>query len=160
MLSIIVAYDKNYGIGINNKLPWKLKDDLKNFQLITKNNYIVMGRKTFDSIGRVLPNRHNIIMTRQKNFYKEQCTIIYDINDIFKISLNQEVFIIGGSEIFKLFIPYVHKLYISKVDNCKKNSNIFFPKWDKNIFKIIKKKYFPKNNKNEFSFNFEIWEKL
>ncbi|WP_116964336.1 dihydrofolate reductase [Fastidiosibacter lacustris] len=161
MLSIIVAYDQNQGIGIKNSLPWKLTDDLKNFKVLTQNNYIVMGRKTFDSIGHALPNRKNIILTRQKKYTQENCTVIHDIHDLLNLVREKpqyEIFIIGGAEIYQAFLPYVDRLYITKVNTIKK-ADTFFPQWDEKLFKRIGQRHYLQDDKNECSFDFEVWEK-
>ncbi|WP_100551407.1 dihydrofolate reductase [Caedibacter taeniospiralis] len=161
MLSIIVAYDQNQGIGIKNSLPWKLSDDLKNFKKLTENNYIVMGRKTFDSIGRALPNRKNIILTRQKNYRQDRCAIVHDIDHILTLAKDKphyEIFIIGGAEIYQAFLPFIDRLYITRV-NTTKAADAFFPDWDKCQFKRIGNRHYTKDENNECDFDFEIWEK-
>lgn len=162
MLSIIVAYDKNQGIGIKNSLPWKLSDDLKNFKKITKNNYIVMGRKTFDSIGFALPNRKNIILTRQKEYTQISCTVLHETEHVVNLAKENpycEVFVIGGAEIYQAFLSFVDRLYITKVQIIKE-ADTFFPTWQKNQFKRIAFRDYKKNDKNECNFNFEIWERI
>ena len=161
MLSIIVAYDQNKGIGIHNSLPWKLSDDLKNFKKLTENNYIVMGRKTFDSIGRALPNRKNIILTRQENYTQEKCAIAHNIDSILNLAKEKphyEIFIIGGAEIYQILLPFVNRLYITKVHTIKE-ADAFFPEWDPTQFKRIGHKYYDKDTNNECDFEFEVWEK-
>ncbi|MBK2126044.1 dihydrofolate reductase [Fangia hongkongensis] len=161
MLSIIVAYDQNLGIGIKNTLPWKLSDDLKNFKQVTEHNYIVMGRKTYESIGRPLPNRKNIILTRNSSFKQEKCIIIDSIDKVLNLAKEKphmEIFIIGGAEIYELFLPHVHRLYITKV-NAKIKADAFFPKWQESEFKRIGQRHYAKDQNNEFDFDFEVWEK-
>lgn len=115
--SAIVAHDINRVIGGDNKLLWNIPEDLKRFKEITSNSPIIMGRKTFESIGRPLPNRINIILTRDKEFKTEGCFVYTDMNEIISdYSDNGEVFIIGGGEIYKLFFPYVDRLYITVVE--------------------------------------------
>ena len=115
--SAIVAHDINRVIGGDNKLLWNIPEDLKRFKEITSNSPIIMGRKTFESIGRPLPNRINIILTRDKEFKTEGCFVYNDMNEIISdYSDNGEVFIIGGGEIYKLFFPYINRLYITVVE--------------------------------------------
>ncbi|GAB4221762.1 MAG: dihydrofolate reductase [Francisella sp.] len=163
MISLIVAYDKNYGIGKNNNLAWRLPEDLKIFKKITKNNYIVMGRKTFESIGQPLPNRKNIILTKNKDYKQDKCIIIHDAQDILnfaKTKPHYEIFIIGGEQIYKEFIQHADRLYITEVNTEIKNPDAFFPKWDKSQFKRIGFKLFEKDDKNEFDFTFSVFEKI
>ncbi|MDC0534604.1 dihydrofolate reductase [Francisellaceae bacterium] len=158
-LSIIVAYDKNRGIGKNNTLPWCLKDDLKFFKETTANKPVIMGRKTYESIGRPLPNRRNIILSQQ-DLKIEGCEVYSDI----KFALSQvqsvpEVFIIGGGNIYKQLISKVDALYITKVDTVV-DADAFFPDWDEKKFELLSSKHFDKSEKNEFNFDIEIWKRI
>lgn len=163
MISLIVAYDKNLGIGKDNSLAWKLTEDLKNFKKITENNYIVMGRKTFESIGRPLPNRKNIILTRDKEYKQDKCLIINDIQDILNFAQSKphyEIFIIGGAEIYKEFLEYADRLYVTKVNTEMSDLDAFFPEWDKSKYKRIGHKTFSKDDKNQFDFDFSVFERV
>lgn len=163
MLSLIVAYDKNLGIGKKNTLAWKLSEDLKNFKKITENNYIVMGRKTFDSIGKPLPNRKNIILTRDKQYKQEKCLVINSVQEILNFVASKphyEIFVIGGAEIYKEFLGYADRLYITKVDTEMADLDAYFPNWDKNKYKRIGYREYSKDAKNEFDFSFNVFEKI
>ncbi len=163
MISLIVAYDKNLGIGKKNTLPWKLSEDLKNFKKITENNYIVMGRKTFESIGRPLPNRKNIILTRDKEYKQDKCLIINNTQDVLNFAASKphyEIFIIGGAEIYKEFLEHGDRLYITKVDTEMSDLDAFFPNLNKDKFKRIGHKEYSKDEKNEFNFTFNVFEKI
>ena len=162
MISLIVAYDKNLGIGKKNTLAWKLSEDLKNFKKITENNYIVMGRKTFDSIGRPLPNRKNIILTRDRDYKQEKCLIINSIREVLNFAASKphyEIFIIGGAEIYKEFLKHADRLYITEVDAQMTDLDAFFPSWDKSKYKSIGRREYSKDDKNEFDFTFNVFEK-
>ena len=119
MLSIIVAKASNDVIGSDNKLLWHISEDLKRFKEITSGHTIIMGRKTFESLPKVLPNRHHIIITRDKNFKVDssQVEVINDINSIVDRFENsdEEVFVIGGGEIYKALLPKCKKLYLTRV---------------------------------------------
>ena len=163
MISLIVAYDKNLGIGKKNTLAWKLSEDLKNFKKITENNYIVMGRKTFESIGRPLPNRKNIIITRDRNYTQEKCLIINSIQEVLNFAASKphyEIFVIGGAEIYKEFLEYADRLYITEVDAEMTDLDAFFPSWDKSKYKSIGRREYAKDDKNEFDFTFNVFEKI
>ncbi|AXA33075.1 dihydrofolate reductase [Francisella adeliensis] len=162
MISLIVAYDKNFGIGRENTLAWKLSEDLKNFKKITEHNYIVMGRKTFESIGRPLPNRKNIILTRDKEYTQEKCLIINSVQEILNFAKSKphyEIFIIGGAQIYSEFLPHADRLYITKVNAELTNLDAFFPKWNEQKYKRIAHKNFAQDSKNEFEFDFSVFEK-
>ncbi|ASG67360.1 dihydrofolate reductase [Francisella halioticida] len=162
MISLIVAYDKNLGIGKENSLAWKLSEDLKNFKKITENNYIAMGRKTFESIGHPLPNRKNIILTRDKKYKQDKCLIINNTQDILNFAKSKphyEIFIIGGAQIYKEFLEHATRLYITEVDTRMNALDAFFPQWNKSKYKRIGYKEYEKDDKNEFNFTFSVFEK-
>jgi dihydrofolate reductase len=151
MLSIIVAFDENRLIGDGLNLPWRIKEDLQNFKNITTGHTIVMGRKTFDSIGKPLPNRKNIVLTRDKSFSFNNIITINDIEEIFNLSKDEEVFIIGGREIYNYFIDKVDRYYISHIKGIYKG-NIYFPEINLQNFKVIEEKEYK-------DFIFKIYEK-
>lgn len=155
---MIVAMGPKGEIGLNNKLLWHLPEDLKNFKKITTGKSIVMGRKTFESIGRALPNRRNIVLSRDVTFHPENVEVISDPLAAFEKALefddseSSELIIIGGAEIYKIFLPFAQKLYMSLVDY-HGAADAFFPaidtgewkeslhqKFDKFEFKILEKK--------------------
>lgn len=119
MLSIIVAKANNNIIGGNNKLLWHLSKDLKRFKEITTGNTIIMGRKTFESLPKILPNRHHVVITSNKDFKvdSDRVTIVNNIEEIvdkYKDSV-EEAFIIGGGEIYNILLPYTNKLYLTRI---------------------------------------------
>lgn len=119
MITLIWCEDKDTGIGINNSIPWHIKEDLEFFKKTTLNHPIIMGRKTFESIGKPLKNRKNIIITRNKNYKVEDSSVeIYnDVNEVLKRYNNQDVFVIGGKQIYLLFNNYADKLLVSRLPN-------------------------------------------
>lgn len=113
MLKLIACVDKNFGIGKDNKLPWTIKEEMELFKKTTTGHTIVMGRKTYESIGRLLPNRKNIILSNQKKYIVDGAITNYNFNQIIQLSKTEDVFIIGGSKVYKLFENYYDELYIS-----------------------------------------------
>ena len=163
MLSIIVAKASNDVIGGDNKLLWHISEDLKRFKEITSGHTIIMGRKTFESLPKVLPNRHHIIITRDKNFKvdSEAVTIINDISDViskFK-DTEEEVFIIGGGEIYKTLMPYTKKLYLTRVYKDFEGDTTF-PSINYDEWKIINKSEIKVNPKDNLNYDFIDLEKL
>lgn len=160
--SIIVAIGNQNQIGLNNKIPWNVKDDLNNFKNITNNHTIIMGRKTYESIGKSLPNRTNIILTKNKNFIVDNCIILHSWNEIIEYCKNEnEVFIIGGYEIYNYILNSdlpLQKMYISYIDY-NSNADTFFPNFNKNDWKIIYEKHFKKDKNNEYNFKYIVLEK-
>lgn len=113
----VVAHDKNKLIGGDNKLLWHLPEDLKNFKKLTLNSIVVMGRKTYESIGKPLPKRLNVILTKDKDFKADGCLVYNNIEDVIKdFSKEPQVFIIGGGEIYKQFLPYIERIYVTLVE--------------------------------------------
>lgn len=115
MLSFIVAMDENNVIGKDNDLPWYLPNDLKYFKKMTSGHTIIMGRKTFESIGRPLPNRKNIVLTRDQQYKAEGCTVIHSVDELESYLHEDEVFLIGGAELFKTTLPKADRLYITRI---------------------------------------------
>lgn len=132
IVSMVVAIGPKREIGFQNKLLWHIPEDLKNFKKITTGRAMVMGRKTFESIGKPLPNRKSIVLTRDSNFNVPGVDVIHDPMMAFDIALDfddseeSELMVIGGEEIFKLYMPYVHKIYLSEVDYTGP-ADAFFP---------------------------------
>lgn len=139
MLSLIVAVAQNNVIGKDNKLIWHISEDLKRFKEITSGKTIIMGRKTFESLPGVLPNRKHIIVTRDKNYKvnSDNVTIVHNLNSLIDQYKNcdDEVFIIGGAEIYKQALPYADKLYLTKINNFF-DGDTFFPEINYDYFKV------------------------
>lgn len=126
MLNLIVAVDKNLLIGTSTGMPWYIPEDLKYFRSVTTGKTIVMGRKTFDSIGRPLPNRRNVVLTRGQ-LEVEGVEIIHDLGAFLKeVDEQEDVFVIGGAEVYRLALPYVKRLYITHIDG-EFSGDIYFP---------------------------------
>lgn len=161
MLSLIVAKSNNNVIGNNNQLIWHIKDDLKRFKNLTTNHNIIMGRKTFESLGRVLPNRIHIVFTRDTNYTinNENVIIVNSLEQIKKyIDDENENFVIGGSQIYKMLLPYCKKMYITQI-NKDFDGDVYFPVIDEKEWKIISKEKGPKDD-NEFEYEYILYEKL
>ena len=161
MLSLIVAKSKNNVIGNNNQLIWHIKDDLKRFKNITTNHNIIMGRKTFESLGRVLPNRIHIVFTRDTNYTinNENIIIVNSLEQIKKyIDDENENFVIGGSQIYKMLLPYCKKMYITQI-NKDFDGDVYFPVIDEKEWKIISIEKGPKDD-NEFEYEYILYEKV
>lgn len=139
MLSIIVAKAKNNVIGGNNKLLWHISDDLKRFKQITSGSTIIMGRKTFESLPGVLPNRKHIILTNSVDYSvdSQNVEVIHNLSDIINLWKNseEEVFVIGGGEIYKSLLPHCNKLYLTIVDK-DFDGDTFFPEISLDQWKI------------------------
>ena len=136
IISLIVAMDKNNLIGKNNKIPWHIPGELKRFRAITMGKPIIMGRKTFESIGKPLDGRENVVLTNNKSYKQAGVKSYHNISEVISDFTNyDEIFIIGGSEIYALALPLAHKLYVTKIDKIY-DGDTWFPKIHYNEWKI------------------------
>ncbi len=156
MLSIIVAKANNNVIGKDNTLIWHLPEDLKRFKALTTGKTIIMGRKTFDSLGRILPNRKHVVITRNLNFKvdSDMVKVIHEIEELKEyIDSKEECFVIGGGVIYNMLMPYVDKIYVTQL-NEDFEGDTYFPIIDENIWKIEKKEEGIKNQENPYNYEY------
>ena len=161
MLSIIVAKAKNNVIGKDNSLIWHLPEDLKRFKQITTGHTIIMGRKTFESLGRVLPNRHHVILCNdmEMSIDNENVEILDDISKLEKyIKSDEENFVIGGATMYKLLMPYCKKMYITEIDK-EFEGDVFFPEIDKAEWKVTNTEKGPEDGVNNFEYSYVTYER-
>ena len=135
-IALIVAMTKDRVIGLNNQMPWHLPADLKRFREITMGKPILMGRKTHESIGRVLPGRENIILTRDPDYSVDDCTIVHDIEEAMNRARNQEIMVIGGSAVYEAFLPIANRLYLTLVEGDFKGDT-YFPDFDRSDWTVF-----------------------
>ncbi|MCZ2258256.1 dihydrofolate reductase [Sporosarcina sp. G11-34] len=130
MISLLVAHDQNRVIGANNDLPWHIPEDLAYFKKMTMGKAMVMGRKTYESIGRPLPGRLNIVVTRNKDFSAEGVIVVHELNEAIEKAKvhNEEIMIIGGAEIFRLTLEMADRLYITLIQKTFEGDT-FFPSY-------------------------------
>ncbi|AND84939.1 dihydrofolate reductase [Clostridium tyrobutyricum] len=159
MLSIIAILNQNNLIGRDNKLIWHISRDLKRFKYLTSDKTVIMGRKTFESLPGILPDRDHIIITRNKNYAvsDKKVTVIHDITSILKyMYCKKEAFVIGGGEIYKQLLPYCNKLYLTEVIS-DETGDTYFPKFNRCDYHIVEyDKYFEQN----IEYNFITLEKI
>ena len=154
-LTLIAAAGEHNGIGKNNQLIWHLSDDLKRFKSLTKNHCMIMGRKTFESFDKPLPNRTHIVITRQKNYEVPEGVIVVDnLDDALDFAKNDnQPFIIGGGEIYKLAMPYADKIELTRV-HASFDADTFFPKIDPALWKETQNTFHDKDDKHSYAFSF------
>ena len=175
IISIIAAIGKNNELGKNNTLLWHLPADMKHFKEITSGHTVIMGRKTFESIGQPLPNRRNIVVTRDEKYKAENIEITHSLEEAFKIERtspqpspyqgegaknNEEVFVIGGAEIYKQALEYAQKLYITQIEAEDKDANVFFPEIIPIVFGEISREEHTPDEKNPLPYTFIEYERL
>lgn len=165
IISLIAAVAENKVIGKNNDLPWKLPDDMRFFMETTKGHYVIMGRKNYDSLHpkfKPLPNRTNIVVTRQQNFDAPGCIVVHDVNqgiDIAKENNEHELFVIGGAEIYKLTLPSADRLYLTEV-KAVVDGDTYFPDFDKKQWREISRQPHPEDERHKFSFDIVVYERI
>ncbi|NJN41358.1 MAG: dihydrofolate reductase [Flammeovirgaceae bacterium] len=164
IISLIAAVSKNRVIGRNNDLPWHLPDDMKYFMKTTSGHHVIMGRKNYQSIPekfRPLPNRTNIVVTRQSIFEAPGCTIANNINEslnIARVAGEKEVFIIGGAEIYIEGIAIAEKLYLTEI-NATINGDTYFPEFDKTKWIEESRKHHAHDERHHYSFDFVVYKR-
>lgn len=157
MIIIIAAAAENNALGKDNELVWHLPDDFKRFKQLTSGHHIIMGRKTFESFPKPLPNRTHIIITRQKNYAPENCIVVDNIKDaISKAPQNEDVFIIGGGEIYNLALPYSDKIEVTRVHGTFE-ADTFFPEINTDEWELVNEDFHSKDEKHNFDFTFQTF---
>ncbi|MBS1548413.1 MAG: dihydrofolate reductase [Bacteroidetes bacterium] len=161
MITLVVAMGKNGEIGKDNQLLWHMPKDLKHFKDITSGHPVVMGRKTYESIGKPLPNRTNIVVSRKENWFEEGILIVGSLKEALKFAqkIDTEVMVIGGAEIFKQTIALADKLEVTLVDEAFE-ADTFFPKIDDKIWTLVKDEVQTTDEKNPYSFAFKTYERI
>lgn len=161
-ISIIVAISDNNAIGKNETIPWHLPNDLKYFKQTTMGSHIIMGRKTYDSIGKPLPGRTNVVVTTQRNLKIEGCEVVNSLDAALAISRlanQQEVFIIGGASIYKIMLPDAERLYITEVHTNIEAADTFFPEYDKNMWIEAESKPYLPDEKHAYAYTIKMYER-
>lgn len=162
MITIIAAIGRNNELGKNNDLIWYLPADLKRFKKITTGHTIIMGRNTFESIGKPLPNRRSIIITRNKAYQQEGCEVVYSLEEAIQLIKGEEAaFIIGGAQIYKEIIEkdLADQLDITKVDD-DFEADVFFPSINKEVWKEVSREDFLPDEKNNYRYSFLKYTKI
>lgn len=165
IISAIAAVSKNFVIGRDNDLPWNLPDDMKFFMQTTKGHHCIMGRKNYESIPekfRPLPNRTNIVVTRQKTFRAPGCIVVNSMDRAVDIARNNgetEVFIIGGADIYRAGMAVTQRMYLTEIQ-AEVQGDVFFPSYDKAQWKETKRIHHAADEKHAYAFDFVIYEKL
>lgn len=136
MISMIAAVGKNLELGYMGDLIWHIKDDMKFFRKTTSGKTIIMGRKTFDSLGGLLTNRHHVVITRSRDFSFESVDVFHSVEEAFEYfkDCDDEVFVIGGGTVYKQFLPYCDRMYLTEVDDEFPDADTFFFEFSKDDF--------------------------
>ena len=160
IISMIAAMAKNNVIGIKNSLPWNLPADMKHFKDTTSGKTVVMGSRTFDSIGKVLPDRRNIVITFDKGQKADGAEIVFSIDEAVEACRNEdEVMIIGGASIYRQFLPKAGRIYLTVIDG-EFEGDAFFPKIDMNEWNVVEEERHDADEKNSHPYTFKVFERV
>ncbi len=160
MITMVAAIAENNALGKDNDLLWHLPDDFKRFKQITSGHYIIMGRKTFESFPKPLPNRTHVIITRQKEYHPEGCIIVDSMEKaIDACPKKEDIFIIGGGEIYNLGMDFADAIELTRVHQ-NFEADTFFPEIDLKIWKMTSEEYHPADEKHKFDFTYQTFIKI
>jgi len=158
-ITLIVAAAENNAIGKNNQMLWHLPDDFKYFKQHTLNHSIVMGRKTYESIGKPLPQRRNIVLTRDQQWFAEEVDVANSLHDVLTYCRDErEIFIIGGANIYKQALPLAQKVLLTRIHTTLPG-DAFFPELPPTDWKKTSEDRHPKDERHAYDFTFEVWER-
>ena len=155
MINIIVAYANGRVIGKDGKIPWRLPDDIQHFKRITSGNIVVMGRKTFESIGRPLPCRRNIVLTSSTTLAPPGVEVVHHKDDVLALG---DVFIIGGESVYRQFLEVAERLYITEIA-LEIDGDAFFPEWNRQSFTLVSAQPGVVNEQNTLPHTFYVYER-
>lgn len=161
VLSLLVASSENNVIGKDNQLPWHLPNDLKYFKNLTWGMPILMGRKTFDSIGKALPGRKSIVITRNEDWRHAGVDVVHSIDEAIQKAESlgvKEVFVIGGAEIFKTSLPAANRIYLTRIHQ-DFEGDVFFPEISTNEWDLTSSRYCEADEKNPYNHTYQVWNR-
>lgn len=158
-ISLIAALDKNGVIGDGDRIPWRLPADLRYFKRVTMGKPLVMGRKTYESIGRPLPGRQNIVLTRQRDFEAPGCTVVHSLEEALAAAGDaEEVMVAGGGSVYRQFLSRADRLYLTFVETTAEGETTF-PPFDREKWRLIFEEAHPADGDNPFPYRFTIFER-
>jgi dihydrofolate reductase len=157
---LVAAHAQNRVIGKDNELVWRLPKDFKHFKDLTMGHPMIMGRKTFESLGKPLPGRTSIIVTRDRQYQQEGCIVVHSLQEGIDEAkkLDEEIYVIGGSQIYEQALPLANKMYLTEV-KATPDGDAFFPEFSQEEWQETARKSFPKDDKHDYAFDFITWEK-
>ena len=159
MILLIAAAAENNALGKDNQLVWHLPDDFKRFKQLTSGHHIIMGRKTFESFPKPLPNRTHVVITRQKDYAPEGCIVVHSMEKAVEICpKNEVVYIIGGGEIYALGMPFANKIELTRVHDTFV-ADAFFPEINPTEWDLVNQEFHPKDERHHFDFSFQTYIK-
>ena len=161
-ISLVVAAATNNAIGKDGKLPWHLPNDMKHFKNITWGMPVVMGRKTFESLGKALPGRKNIVVSRQPGLKVDGVITVKSIDDAMFVAREtdaKEVMVIGGGEIYKTLFEKARRIYLTRVE-AEPEADTFFPSLKPNEWHLVSQQNYEADEKNDYNYSFQVWDRI
>ena len=159
MISLIAAIGKNRALGNKGALLWNLPRDMKYFRETTKGHTVIMGSRTFESIGHALPVRRNIVFSDSPGYYAGGCEVVSSVDDALKLAGDaDETFVIGGGQIYTAFLPFAHRLYLTHVEDSPE-ADVFFPEYNQAEWRVLSSERFEADAENPHAMTFTIYEK-
>ncbi len=162
IISLVVAAAKNNAIGKDNQLLWCLPNDMRYFKNVTWGMPVIMGRKTFEALGKPLNGRKNIVITRQAGWHPEGTVLVKNVDDALFVAREMdanEVMVIGGGEIYKIMIEKAHRIHITRIDAVFEEADTFFPAIDPAKWHLVSQKDHEADEKHAYNYSFQVWEK-
>lgn len=160
MLTMIAAAAENNALGKDNDLVWHLPDDFKRFKRLTSGHHIIMGRKTFESFPKLLPDRTHVIITRQEDYSPEGTIVVNSIEEAIRVSkLDEQAFIIGGGEIYKMGMEHAEKIELTRVHG-EFDADTYFPEINEDEWKLVKEQFHEKDERHDHSFTYLTYERI
>lgn len=157
-VSFLLAMGRNREIGKDNTLPWRLPADLAYVKQLTMGHVLMMGRRTYESIGRPLKGRTNVIMTRDRDFRAEGCEVAHTVDEALARYGDRELFIFGGADIYRLFMPVAERLYITQIDAAFE-ADTYFPALEPGVWELVSRKPGVTDDNNPYTYHFEVYER-
>jgi len=158
-ITLIAAMDRNGGIGIGNRMPWRLPAEMAYFTKNTVGKTVIMGRKTFESLPKPLKDRKNVILTRQQHYHREGCETVHTVQEALERYGNEEIMVMGGGEIYELFMPFADTVMLSEVEVEIEGADAFFPKMEEGQWTPERSERVEKDDKNAYSFTFNVYKR-
>ncbi|QIE60220.1 dihydrofolate reductase [Rasiella rasia] len=157
MITMIAAAGENNELGKENDLVWHLPDDFKRFKQLTTGHYIIMGRKTFESFPKPLPNRTHVVITRNTNYRKDGAVVVHSLDAaLLKASSDTQPFVIGGGEIYKMAMEVADKIELTRVHGTF-DADTYFPELDKDTWELVSEEFHDKDTRHDYAFTYETW---
>jgi dihydrofolate reductase len=155
-ISLVAAVARNGAIGLRGDLPWHLPDELRHFKRITLGKPVVMGRKTFEAIGKALPGRQNIVITRNPQFSAAGCEVANSLRQVRALAVGPELMVIGGGDLYRMALPEASRMFLTVVD-CEPEADTWFPHWSEAEWQLVGSASHPADSEHAFSFEMQEW---